>query len=60
MTEDQETDALLERLLRAAARVAANAPAKQGAYVGSAKIYWPYIHELRAALDAADIPWRKL
>jgi len=43
----------------AAIDVALEAPLKQGKYVGKAGIPWEVIHELRAALDAAGIDWRK-
>jgi hypothetical protein len=47
------------RVLDAAIAVAAAAPAKQGQHVTSAHIYWPLIHELRAALDEMGIEWRR-
>ena len=46
------------RVLDAAVKVARSAPAKRGQYVTGAKVYWPYIEELRAALDAMGIDWR--
>jgi hypothetical protein len=47
-----------DRVLDAAITIARQAPAKRGAYVTYAKIYWPTIEELRAALDALGIDWR--
>lgn len=46
------------RALDATIRVAASAPKKRGQYVTYAKVYWPYIEELRDALDALGIEWR--
>ena len=46
------------RVLDAADGIAANAPARQGKFVTDALIYWPHIHELRAALDEMGIEWR--
>lgn len=46
------------RVLDAAIRIAADAPRTRGTYVSHAKIYWPHITELRAALDALGIQWR--
>lgn len=44
--------------LDAAIEIARNAPAKRGTYVSYAKIYWPLIEDLQAALDALGIDWR--
>jgi len=46
------------RLLDAAEAVARQAPARRGTYVSHAKIYWPCIEELRAALDGLGVEWR--
>jgi hypothetical protein len=46
------------RVLDAAIAVAQQAPKRRGTYVSHAKIYWPCIEELRAALDALGIEWR--
>jgi hypothetical protein len=46
------------RVLDAAIAIARAAPARRGQYVSHAKIYWPRIEELRAALDALGIDWR--
>jgi hypothetical protein len=46
------------RVLDAALRIARNAPATRGTYVSHARIYWPLIEELRAALDALGVEWR--
>jgi len=46
------------RVLDAALRIARNAPARRGTYVSHAKIHWPLIEELRAALDALGVEWR--
>ncbi len=43
----------------AAIEVATYAPLKPGRYVSGAKISWPRVEALRAALDALDIDWRK-
>jgi hypothetical protein len=55
---EPETDTAASRLMDAVITVAACAPARRGTYVSHAKIYWPYIEELRAALDAMGVDWR--
>lgn len=47
------------RVLDVATKIARDAPLKQGQYVSHAKVYWPDIHELRAALDELGIEWRR-
>jgi hypothetical protein len=46
------------KVLDTAIAIARDAPARRGSYVSHAKIYWPLIQELRAALDALGIEWR--
>ena len=57
MNGDEMTTTPANRVLDAAVAVARSAPAKQGQNVSHAKVYWPYIHELRAALEALGIEW---
>lgn len=47
------------RVLDVAVKIARDAPAKQGKYVSHAKVWWGDIDELRAALDALGIEWRR-
>jgi hypothetical protein len=47
------------QIVVAATRVAAAAPLKQGQYVHAAQVPWTLIHELREALNAADVDWRR-
>ena len=47
------------QLWLAAIDVALEAPLSQGTHVHAAQIPWTVIHELRAALDALSIDWRK-
>lgn len=54
-----EPDNPAGRVLDAAIRVAAAAPKRRGTHVSSASIYWPYLLELREALDAMGIEWRE-
>lgn len=49
---------MMSRVMEAAIAVAASPPAKRGQYVTGAKVYWPLIEELRAALDERGIEWR--
>jgi hypothetical protein len=48
-----------DRVLNAAVAVAAAAPLKRGKYVVSAQVYWSLIEELRDALDALGVEWRR-
>lgn len=57
-TPDPAPDPAPGRVLDAAIAVARQAPARRGKYVSHAKIYWPVIEELRAALDALGVEWR--
>lgn len=61
MTDQNLTDAdrAAGRVLDAAIQVARNAPARRGGYVSKALVYWPYIEELRDALDALGIEWQQ-
>lgn len=47
------------RVLDAAIAIAAYPPRTQGQYVSNAGVYWPLIHELRAALDELGVEWRR-
>ena len=42
----------------AAVEVAMSAPLRHGPTTSYAKVYWPRIEQLRAALDAVGIDWR--
>ncbi len=43
----------------AAIEVATYAPLRPGTHVSGAKVAWPRLEALRAALDALGIDWRK-
>ena len=45
-------------LMDAAIAIARNAPLRRGTYVSHAKIYWPFIEDLRAQLEALGVEWR--
>lgn len=58
MMNEMLTPAQVEEILNAAVMVAEAAPPSPGQYVFAAKIPWNRIKRLRAALDAAGIPWK--
>lgn len=47
------------RVLDVAAKIARDAPKKRGQYVSHALVYWNDINDLRDALDALGIDWRR-
>lgn len=49
----------LDELVKVAAKIAADAPAKPGQYVSHCLVHWPNITKLRDVLDDIGIEWRR-
>jgi len=52
-------DSPASQLLDVAVAIAGYAPKRQNKYTHCANVSWKLIHELRDALDAVGVEWRK-